>query len=368
MKLCICLFVILFFGSCLAITQPPIELPKPAGQYTVGTKLFHWVDTKRKETLYENAGNREILVQIWYPAEGEKGKSKSIYAENLDTARTGTQLYNLYSSVITNSYKDLPVLKRDISFPVIFFSTGRAMASFVYTVIAEELASQGYVFVAINSPGSSQVFFENRYVQPLQRWVPPVSIYVASDSMDKFFSEPIDILSQDILFCIDKVKALNKANSFFDKSLDMKNIGMMGHSLGGLAASEACRKYKKSKALLLIEATQSAAVRKNGIKNPVGFVISELSLSFDKANIYTEILNNLKDQFYFIKLKDAGHNSFTDYMLVRKGLFNYAMLPERGIDLAKKLISGFFDLTLKQKGTSFDNVKINFNEVDIKVY
>lgn len=366
MKKCLFLLVVLYSANTLCRSQM-IALPKPSGSYTVGVRTYKWTDNSRKETLYDGGGARELWVQIWYPAAYQAGAAKSIYAENLDSTMSA-QLYAIYSSVVTNAYVGLPFSKKKDGFPVIVFSTGRATASFSYSILGEELASNGYVFVAVNSPGSSQVFFKDNYMPPLQRWVPPISIYASGDSMDKFFKEPIDILSDDLVFCINTLKELNKSDAFFNKNLDMEHTGLMGHSLGGLAASEACRKYKDSKALFLIESTESGAVRKEGLNVPIGFVISEASLSYDTAHLYTEILKNLKNKFYFFKLKDAGHNSFTDLLLVRRGLFNYKMSPEKGIEMGRSMVVHFFDKTLKNKKGEFEDLKNQFGEITLEIH
>src|SRR3990170_5842882 len=50
--------------------QSPFYFPKPTGQYSVGTKTYHWIDTKRKELHDNNPAHpfRELMVKIWYPS------------------------------------------------------------------------------------------------------------------------------------------------------------------------------------------------------------------------------------------------------------------------------------------------------------
>ncbi len=41
-----------------------VDLPQPSGPYAIGTKVFHWVDTSREETLTSDPDDvREIMVQ-----------------------------------------------------------------------------------------------------------------------------------------------------------------------------------------------------------------------------------------------------------------------------------------------------------------
>ncbi len=46
--------------------------PKPTGQYTVGTKLFELTDTAHNDP--ETHKPRELVVQVWYPAEKRAGQ------------------------------------------------------------------------------------------------------------------------------------------------------------------------------------------------------------------------------------------------------------------------------------------------------
>ena len=68
----------------LPLLFPIITLPEPTGKYTVGTKAFHLIDTNRKETTVpNNHGNRELMIQVYYPAEKGAGKP-SAYFENIE--------------------------------------------------------------------------------------------------------------------------------------------------------------------------------------------------------------------------------------------------------------------------------------------
>ena len=49
---------------------PIFRFPRPSGLYQVGTVTYHWIDAAREETFTDDqADRRELMVQIWYPAE-----------------------------------------------------------------------------------------------------------------------------------------------------------------------------------------------------------------------------------------------------------------------------------------------------------
>ena len=62
--------LLLFFISCATIVRQvlPLEnLPLPTGQYNVGTKIYTWEDSSRKEWFGEESNKfRRIPVQVWF--------------------------------------------------------------------------------------------------------------------------------------------------------------------------------------------------------------------------------------------------------------------------------------------------------------
>ena len=68
--------IILLFNSCALILDFQ-DLPKPIGDYSIGTDVFDWEDKYRDEWFTPNKiDSRKISVQIWYPA---IEKSDSLY-------------------------------------------------------------------------------------------------------------------------------------------------------------------------------------------------------------------------------------------------------------------------------------------------
>ena len=75
-KIILISFFTFFFYSC-SIIIPLNDLPKPEGDYVIGTDIFNWEDTSRDEWFTKDKiDSRKIVVQVWYPAET---KSDSIY-------------------------------------------------------------------------------------------------------------------------------------------------------------------------------------------------------------------------------------------------------------------------------------------------
>lgn len=224
----------------LAAALPVFRLPELTGDYNVGIHYFHFVDTNRNEPFLEGSTQkRELMVKIYYPAQTDESKPYTPYfrdsAELLRLLAAGYGLPDFLLShlrlVKTYSKEGLPLANGEPSYPVILFSHGGGTTMEVHTAQAEDLASHGYIVVAIDHPYvSSATIFPNRVVSARE----------ATTNFDS--GEPVVIISQimadDARFVIDKLEEMNdgRVESIFHGRLDLNRIGVAGHSLGGAVA------------------------------------------------------------------------------------------------------------------------------------
>jgi predicted dienelactone hydrolase len=115
-------------------------------------------------------------------------------------------------------------------FPVIVFSHGLGGTRENYTLHGRHWASYGYVVCHVQHVGSDDAVW--RDVPALQRLA----------AMRRAAADPRNAIERprDITFALDQLTALNAAPGPLQGRLDLKHIGMAGHSFGGyttLAAS-----------------------------------------------------------------------------------------------------------------------------------
>ena len=77
--------ILLFVSSAISSVAPGslelLELPRPTGPHGVGTRLEHWVDASRPELgTPDETDSRELVVQLWYPAEASARSEPAPYA------------------------------------------------------------------------------------------------------------------------------------------------------------------------------------------------------------------------------------------------------------------------------------------------
>jgi predicted dienelactone hydrolase len=233
-------FLFLGFTSFLANALPVFTLPKPTGNYAVGIQYFHFIDDHRTDPFLDTSTQkRELMVKAYYPAAGDDAKPFAAYFHN------SPELIKLFSAfygmpdfmfdhlrlVKTNSKEQLQLADQQQRYPVVLFSHGAGTTMEVQTSQSEDLASHGYIVLAIDHPYvSAATIFPDRIVSHKEA------------TTDFITPEPAEIITQimaeDVSFVMDQLMEINegKIDSMFAGRLDLENIGEIGHSVGGAVA------------------------------------------------------------------------------------------------------------------------------------
>ncbi|MGE7883723.1 alpha/beta hydrolase family protein [Bacillus sp. NPDC094077] len=343
---------------------PIITLPEPTGKYTVGTKAFHLIDKSRKETAVPSShGNRELMIQVYYPAEKGSGKP-SAYFENIDALAEQLAVTKGAPYIVTthlgltktHSYQDAKPIQAKEKFPLLLFGHGMELYGQQNTFQLEELASQGYVVIALNFTGyaATTIFPNGNRVDSIPIEFTPTAL---NNMVRKW--------EQDTSFVLDKVM-----EGTFDKNfktigdlIDYDKIGMLGHSYGGATSAQMLVKDNRIKAAIDMDGgLYGEPMPKDGPQKPFMLMNAEATIHYMKeaenqktGGIQDELfeisyLRNTtveKPGVYTVVIPKANHNSFTDLAAFSP------IMNEPGEDVAanhkliNKLVTSFFDQTLK---------------------
>ena len=237
-------------------TYRHLGLPAPTGEYSVGKTYVTWTDSSRLEDLSPNPDDqRELPLQIWYPAE-PSGERTAPYIPNLAKISAGLRQageVNRFEAwglkhVRTHAVVDAPVAKAKPKYPVVIFSPGNSTNIEFYSSYAEELASQGYVVVGINHPyDAAAVELSDGTIAV----VPPES---APDQART--ARRVQVRSADILYVLDHLGDLNSTNGVLKERINPDRVSVAGHSLGGIAASQAAAADPRFKSCLNLDGLQ----------------------------------------------------------------------------------------------------------------
>jgi hypothetical protein len=341
-----------------------ILLPAPTGHHAVGTLTALWVDSTRVDTLDGMRGPRPVRVHIWYPSEPGGAFTPAPYAPGIDTS--SGEYGRLLARVRGHSRLGSPFSRALSRAPALVFSTGRVMAPYDYTAIAEDLASHGWVTVGVASPGLSRFHRDDGDpIAPMP--ATPIRFLQHFDSADVFLEPMAHAVAADLRFVVRKLELVDRTDPILRGYLDLGRLAMMGHSNGALGASRACAEDGRCRAFLGIEGTQTRELRKQGVGKPYGLLISDQSLGYDAENVYRELGTRPGSAYTVVIVKGAGHNSATDLLLIRPSLFHYPIAPARGVEIARDAIRAFLDRNLPPgKGADLRSALEAYPEVEVQ--
>jgi pimeloyl-ACP methyl ester carboxylesterase len=253
----------------------PTLLPPPTGPSSVGRITYDWVDSSRTAFLDPmDTARREILVDVWYPTTASGGAAGYLpYLRDFGAAMSDSLARRRFAPeyaaveagrLRTHATEGAPVRCPVGGCPLLIFSHGGGVDRSLYTAQYEELASYGYVIAAIAHTGDT-----HRVVFPGGRSIGSVALAAPADPPEwkglqvwrREFARSVARRSQgrrvlhveaaDIEFVLDRMTRLaHAAASPFATKLDLRRVGALGHSAGGMAAALACQRDQRIRACL----------------------------------------------------------------------------------------------------------------------
>lgn len=246
------------------------QRPLPAGPYAVGTTTYT-VYTDRKE-LRAPGTRRSVPVRVYYPADKASvtGLDKARYmsrnvAEGLKKAIHAPIRYDKQEAAgnnVSECYPDAPRIEGS-RFPLVVFNHGLSSYRESNSFLCLELASQGYVVLAVGHPydaccaeldDGTCIFFDGelskKQYDPLWGGMMKAFQLTRSKGTDRELANQFDqlqhqycklILSRVAEWEQDTLDAVEYARQAFGDLMDFRGgIAATGHSLGGAVAYMLC--------------------------------------------------------------------------------------------------------------------------------
>jgi predicted dienelactone hydrolase len=376
---------LLLVSTALPILLPVPNIPTPSGSFATGTTTYEFVDAGRKELYSGKDEPRRFMVQVWYPAEMTSNAKHAkwmadpnIYAPAIASFLGLPSFFLDHLALsVSPAYLDVPFAKTDGPSPVILFSHGWNGFNAQNTGQAVELASHGYVVIAlqhtygavITAFPDGTVAFNNPKALPEDAEDPNYEV-VARKLVNQW--------AEDMSFTLDQFQGFDEdAGSLFFQKLDMNRIGVYGHSTGGGAAIQFCGVDPRCKAVLGMDPFMrpvSAEVIEGGISQPSFFMFSQgwTDLVDSKNNkLFNQFYPHTKNSVGVISINGTKHFDFSDLPLLSpiapqlglKGPLN----GKRVTRIVNSYLIDFFEMTLNNKpsdlfGGAFDD----FSEVKVR--
>ncbi len=347
-------------------------LPAPTGPFAVGRTTYDWSDAAHADPMAPQTDTkRELLAWIWYPAAPKQlSQTKDDYlplpwrtALQRQTGPVITQFATRdLSRVHVHSIRNPEVSPAQHSYPVVFMRPGAAALTTQYTILAEDLASHGYVVVGFDAPYRSTiaVFPNGRVIARAPQ--NNVELFGALKQV-QLGTRLVQAWSADMGFALDQLQRLNASDPSgrFLGRLDLQRVGVFGHSLGGATALQFCHDDLRCKAGIDVDGLPLGGVIREGLTQPFMFLLSDHGSEPDAetrpvmADIRS-IYNRLpSDRRLWITIRGAGHYRFSDGAVlqiqpVMRALHTLGIVQldgRRQIAVTEHYVSTFFDVYLK---------------------
>ncbi len=318
--------------SLLALsTALPALLPVPhiaegSGPFHVGTQTFVLTDASRRELYSGRDEPRKFMIQVWYPASPRAGDLQAGWMENAEifapaiAEQIDLPRYFLDHLALANTpaFKDAPLRASDEVYPVILFSHGWSGFGAQNSMQMIELASHGYVAVAMqHTYGAVVTVFPDGEID-----------YNNPDALPEGAPEPgyTDAARRigeqwagDMAFTLDFLAQQNvDSASPFHRALDLDRVGVYGHSTGGGAAIQFCAVDMRCTAGLAQDAFMtpvSQQVLDNGVTQPFFFFFSQSwsdDIDSNSNRLFNQFYSHLSEPMPVVTILGSAHYDFTD--------------------------------------------------------
>ena len=347
-----------------------VTLPAPTGPDAVGVTDLHLVDTSRQDP-YVPSRARELMISIWYTAADVAEVPVRPWLAP-DLARMYIESLTHYGVSPTapsmlapgHGHVDAPADASGGGRPVLLFSPGMGMPSELSSAQIEDLASHGFVVVALNHTYET---FATRFPGGrIEKSVLPPAADRAQTEAQAAAALPIRLADSrfvldrlaDIAAGVDPDAEHHPLPQNLARILDVSKVGMYGHSLGGATAAQAMHDDRRISAGANLDGALSGSVLTDGLDRPF-MIIGAGSRARDGTPGWQQFrAGGHRPQPQF-RLEGSQHLSFCDNQLIVPPLAAAAdtpptitsqlvgtIEPRDSLDLQRGYLRTFFDTTL----------------------
>ncbi|MEV0299232.1 hypothetical protein [Nocardia sp. NPDC050710] len=346
-----------------------VSLPAPTGRYPVGVSDWHLTDINRVDP-WDPSRRRELMVQIWYPAADGAvtptapwmppggREEQADYLAKLDVPSDGWTL------APSHSRRDAPARIDGGRFPILLNSPGMDDTTGWSTAQAEDLASHGYIVVAINHTHEAfAVQFPDGHTE---RSAVPLDSpqHVLPDLL-------LPTRVADARFVLDQLAGAAEQSARgadlpqqLAEDLDLSKVGMFGHSLGGSTTAQTMHDDHRVRAGVDLDGPILGSVAGDGLDRPLLMLASDTSPWFGHPGWEPSWATNTGLK---LPLRVAGtrHMSFCDQQTILPQLATAGLVdaakesdavgsidPHRSIDLQRAYLLAYFDASLGRTDTN----------------
>ncbi|MEU6644474.1 alpha/beta hydrolase [Saccharomonospora sp. NPDC046836] len=331
-----------------------MSLPAPTGTHPVGTTSLHLRDVSRADTWVAGVNARELMISVWYPAATPSTHRAGYLTPTesdllLQGAGSGGLPRDVLSMVRTNAFVDAPPVGQRRSLPLVVLSPGFTKPRATLTALAEDLASNGSVVVAIDHTyeNVATTFPDGR-----------VTTCTAGEGIvhdPAFWRKLVRGRAVDVSFVLDELTGDDP--KWTDAWLiDPSRIAMVGHSAGGASTIAAMLADSRIHAGIDIDGSTDDAIPDGGLSRPFLFLGRQAQYDPETgtpaAAGWEREWPRLTGWKRWLVVAGAAHHSFTDLapLADQLGISLSTELPgDRSLQITRSYVRAFVDLHLRHR-------------------
>jgi predicted dienelactone hydrolase len=313
-----------------------LSLPAPTGPAAVGRSTFALTDRDRTDPWVPEAGPRQLMVTLYYPAvrgTGDPAPYLDIAEATalVDFAQLGPE-FTAQRLADTRTWSHTHARPLPGRHPLVLLSPGFTVPRHTLTALAEDLASHGYVTAAV----------DHAFESVATKFPGGVLPCAACDLPGQIGNAPIALSrAADLSFVLDQLR--------HHPLVDEHRVAVVGHSMGGDAAATTMRADSRVDAGVNIDGPMVPA---DPLARPF-LLLGSLDDhspggSFDPS--WDAVWPLMSGWKRWLTVTDADHFSFTDLdLLVHQAGVDIPMPldPARAIQLTRTYVTAFLDQHLR---------------------
>lgn len=309
------LVVGLALGCIALLTSVVPTMPEPSGPHDVGSEIFRWTDELRAEKFSADpSDHRQVIAQAWYPTDVRKGPAVPYFEAQgrLPGSITGLPsfMFTSFGRIDTHAIRGPAVSSKQRTWPVLFFSPGLSIPREQYTASCADLASRGFIVVALSVPFESSVSvlaggkIVGQTIHPDVMGPPP------HPALERL----IAIRAADVRFALDQLGRLTQLEprSPIAGHLDLKHVGIVGHSLGGATVVQVMAGDPRFKVGVNLDGKLFGSQPDARLNRPFLWIQSDVTQTQEYTEGQDRFLAHQEDRGALLTIRRSMHLGFTD--------------------------------------------------------
>jgi predicted dienelactone hydrolase len=315
-----------------------LSLPAPTGHDAVGRATLALTDRSRADPWVPEAGPRQLMVTLYYPAVRGTG-SRAAYMDKAEATALSDHLNEVAPKLTAEKLANTRTWSRADAWPLpgrrplVLLSPGFTAPRHTLTALAEDLASRGYIAAAVDHAYESVATKFPGGVLACAACKLPGQIGIAPIALNR---------GTDLSFVLNELR--------HHPLVDQHHVAVVGHSMGGSAAATTMR----------ADPRVDAGINMDGAMLPPD-PLDRPFLLFGSAELdhrpggsedpsWDAVWPRMSSWKRWLHVAGSDHFSFTDLdLLVQQAGTDEPMTldPARGIRLTRTYVAAFVDQHLR---------------------